>query len=147
MLALLGLLAACGGLRESRLNPLNWFGGDREEKIVTVETVVVADPRPLVAEIVSLRADRVPGGAIINVVGLPASQGFWHPVLVPLKDEKPDKGVLAYEFRLLPPPGATPTGNKRSREVVVGHFVSTQTLNGVNRIQVRGAKNRRTVRR
>ncbi|MDQ7080625.1 MAG: hypothetical protein Q9M41_08175 [Paracoccaceae bacterium] len=138
-IAVLGLLAGCGG----KLNPKNWFGRSKQEQMQTKPK----DPHQLVARIVSLRVDRTPGGAIIRAVGLPERQGYFEATLKPLNDEKPVKGVLTYEFRLLPPEGPTDIGPSHSREVLVGRFVSKQTLQGVRVIKVVGQNNRRSVRR
>ncbi len=145
-LTLLMFLASCGGVRDSKLNPFNWFGKSKEERLEAAAAAQI-DPRQLVAEVISLKVDRMPGGAIIHAIGLPATQGHWEAILMPLNGEVPDKGTLVYEFRLMPPPGPTPAGTKRSREVAVGHFLSDQSLIGVRRIQVIAQKNRRTVRR
>jgi hypothetical protein len=141
-LLLVSFVAACG---QSRLNPFNWFGRDRETR--NAITVEISDPRGLVGEVIKLKVDRLPGGAIINAFGLPPTQGYWQAELVPLNDELPDKGVLSYEFRLLPPPTVTPAGTKISREVVIARFVSDQKLLGVRRIRVIAEANSRTVRR
>lgn len=146
-LTLLSFLSACGGIRDSRLNPFNWFGRDREERVEVVETLGPIERRPLAAEIISLKVDRMPGGAIIHAIGLPQTQGHWDAELVPLNGEVPEKGVLTYEFRLAPPPGPTRQGTPQSREVVVGLFVSDQTLLGVRNIAVIAQANRRSVRR
>jgi len=138
-IAVLGLLAGCGG----KLNPKNWFGRSKQEQVQTKPK----DPHQLVAQIVSLRVDRTPGGAIIRAVGLPERQGYFEATLRPLNDEKPVKGVLTYEFRLMPPEKPTDIGTRRSREVLVGRFVSNQTLQGVRVIKVVGQNNRRSVRR
>jgi len=146
---ILTLLAACGGQRSgssSSLNPFNWFGRSKEARIV-LDTAVIVDPRGMVAEVISLKVDRMPGGAIISAIGVPETQGYWEATLTPLNREKPDKGKLSYEFRLLPPPAPNPVGTARSREVIVGHFVSDQTLEGVRSIEVIALKNRRSVRR
>lgn len=144
---LVTLLAACGSLGSSSLNPGNWFGRDREERIKTAETPAYVDTRPLVAEVVALRVDRMPGGAIVTATGLPATQGYWGGELVPLNGERPDKGTLSFEFRIVPPKTFQPVVNRRSREVVIGRFLSDQTLAGVRRIQVLARDNRRSVRR
>ena len=146
-LTLLLFLASCGGLRDSKVNPFNWFGRDHEEKIAAVNTTEAVNPRPLVTSVIKLKADRLPGGAIIQATGLPETQGFWEGELVPLNGELPDKGTLVYEFRIIPPLSAQPSGTQRSREVVIGRFVSDQTLVGVRRIQVIAKSNKRTVRR
>jgi hypothetical protein len=143
-LLLVSFVAACG---QSRLNPFNWFGRDRESRNAAVVDIGFVDPRGLVGEVVKLKVDRLPGGAIINAFGLPATQGYWEAELVPLNGELPDKGVLTYEFRLLPPITPSNVGTKVSREVVVGKFVSDQSLLGVRRIKVIAAANSRTVRR
>ncbi len=145
-LLLVSFVAACG---QSRLNPRNWFGRDKESlnsASVTVAPVNV-DPHGLVDNVIKLKVDRLPGGAIINALGLPKTQGFWEAELVPLNGEAPVKGVLTYEFRLLPPAALANAGSKISREVVVGRFVSDQNLIGVRRIRVIAAANSRTVRR
>ncbi len=145
---LLIFLASCGAVRDSRLNPANWFGRSKEEKTVQIATVIApGDTKGMVDRIVSLKVDRVPGGAIVRAVGLPTTQGNWQAELRPLNDEKPDKGTLVYEFHLSAPTSQQATGTKQSREVLVGRFISTQTLIGVSRIEVRGQRNKHTVRR
>lgn len=145
LFATAGVLAACGGGSGSGLNPLKWFRKDRN---VTQEAVEVVDPRGLISSIKSLKVDRAPGGAIIRAVGVAAVQGVYDGELVPLGgSETPDGGVLTYEFRVMPPSPAVSVGAERTREVLVGHFVSTQTLTGVRRITVIGQTNRRTSRR
>jgi len=146
-LMLVSLLASCGAARDSRLNPFNWFGRDKNQEIEFADESAASDPRDLVAEVIKLKVDRLPGGALVHAIGLPATQGHWEAALLSINDEFPDKGVLTYEFRLLPPLSATPAGTQASREVVVAHFISDQTLVGVRRIQVIAQQNRRTVRR
>lgn len=146
-LALLSILASCGALRDSRLNPINWFGKSREKRITLVTTAKTVDPRALVGQVVSLSVDRTLGGAIIRAMGLPATQGYYSAELRPMNGGKPVKGTLKYEFRLMPPPVPNPVVNKPSREVLVARFVSTQNLQGVRRIEVIAAHSQRTVRR
>lgn len=144
VLALALVLSGCAGLRDSRLNPFNWFGGERESRVAAAAGEVV-DPRGLVDQIVSLRVDRMPGGAIVNAIGLPPTQGHWDGELVRRADVP--AGTLSYEFRLRPPPAPTRTSTQQSREVLVGTFVSDQALQGIRTIEVIGASNRRSVRR
>jgi hypothetical protein len=72
-------LAACG---ESRLNPMNWFGGEREERITVTEVERPADPRPLVAEVTSLAIETTTSGAILTATALTETTGYWQPGLV-----------------------------------------------------------------
>ncbi|MEM9320064.1 MAG: hypothetical protein AAGA70_13825 [Pseudomonadota bacterium] len=144
--ALIGLglclaLAAC----ESRLNPLNWFGGAREERISAPdEAPEAADPRPLVDQVVDLTIDPLPGGAVVTAVGLPPRQGFWQAELVEASRED---GRLVYEFRLLPPLSQTDQGSRASREVVTATALSDQDLAQIREIVVQGQSNRLISRR
>lgn len=139
------ILAGCGGASDSRLNPLNWFGRSETVEIASQGTTT---PRAnLIAQVVTLRAESVPGGAILQATGVAPRQGFYGGELVPLAGEVPQKGVLAYEFRISNPLGDTLVGPAHSREVLVGRFVSEQTLQGVRQIRVNGATNGLVVRR
>jgi len=132
----------------SKLNPFNWFKGSSEEKLT--EQVVpgqVADYRRLVDQVTSLQIEKTNGGAIIHAVGLPQSQGYWDAELVADNDEEPIKGVLTYQFRIEQPYEFKRASTPASREVVVGHFVSNNKLQGVTSIRVLGARNARTSRR
>ncbi|MCC6006805.1 MAG: hypothetical protein JJU40_03915 [Rhodobacteraceae bacterium] len=140
------VLGGCAGLRDSRLNPFNWFGGERESR-VAASTAEVGDPRMLVPQVLSLGVDRIASGAVINAMGLPPTQGHWDAELVALNAGRPVNGTLSFEFRLSPPPGPTRAGTQRSREVLAGTFVSTQRLEGVRQIEVIAGQNRRSVRR
>ncbi len=141
-LGLVAIVAGCATVRESRINPFNWFGQD--EEVTPVETRVITDPRPLVAQIASVTIDPAPGGAILRVVGLPERQGYFAGALV---RQPAGPGVLGYSFRVVPPPEATRVSTAVSREIVVAVFLSDQTLAGVRQIQVSGATNTRAVRR
>lgn len=137
----LSTLAACG-VGQTRLNPLNWFGSDREERI---EAVRVAPSRPVVQEVVSLTADRTQGGALITAVGRPPTQGFWEAELTRVSSDDPS--VLLLNFNILPPLAAEPVGTSPSREVLAGAVFSNQDLAGVRTIVVQGLANRRSISR
>jgi hypothetical protein len=141
-LALILSLAACG----SRLNPFNWFGADREERIVAREVVAAApgDQRQLVAEVVDLAVDPTPQGAIVRAMGRPPVQGFWEAELVEV--ERSDSAIV-YEFRVFPPLRQTREGTPQSREVIVAANLSNFDLAGIRTVTVIGAQNRRTVSR
>lgn len=139
------LITSCG---QSRLNPLNWFG--RAQSATPEERRLAAaqsDPRALVAQVVAVEVARRPGGAIVTARGLPPTQGWWDGELVPAAGGKPLAGTLVFDFRIAPPPRARRIGPPRSREVVVGLFLSEQKLRGVRAIQVRGAGNALVARR
>jgi len=146
-LAVVIAIAGCSRISESRLNPFNWFG--RSERVATAP-VVPGQGGPhlnLVAQITTLRVERVPGGAIIRATGLPPRQGYYDGALVSVSDGKPENGVLSYQFAINAPQGATRVSTTQSREIVVGRFVSTQHLDGVRQIKVSAAGNALAVRR
>lgn len=144
-LIVVATLAGCARVAESRFNPINWFG--RSERTEVVITDPDADPRPLVAEIITLRVEPVPGGAIIRATGLPPRQGYYDGALLPVGREIAENGVLNYEFRASQPLEQTRVSTQRSREVVVGRFVSDQTLAGASQIRVSAGGNALIVRR
>lgn len=145
LLAASMVLTACAAVRESRLNPLNWFGGDRSEEVLTAEPGLVVDGRPLVSQVISLQVDPTPEGAIIRAVGLPPVQGFWKAELVEIETEDPS--VLAYDFRVVPPVEQTAQGTQQSREIILAEEVSSARLSRVRQIVVIGQSNRRSVTR
>ncbi len=144
ILTVLALVAGCGRVADSRLNPFNWFGGDREERISVPAEVVARDPRPLVAQVTAISVEQAPGGAILRATGLPPRQGHWDGALL---QEPTDPDVLSFQFRLSPPAGATRVSTAASREVVVAVFLSDQTLAPVREIRVLGSESSRSVRR
>jgi len=141
------IVTSCARVRDSRINPFNWFGNDRSQAIQVDKTVVV-DYRNMVDQVTSLSVDRQPGGAIVRARGLPQTQGFWNAELVALNDGKAVKGTLSFEFRVAPPvPGDDAISTPQSREIIVGLYLSDFKLEDVRRIEVIGAQNRRSVRR
>ena len=138
------VLAGCGAIRESRLNPFNWFGRS-EERATPVNIATPADPRALAAEILAMTVEPYPGGAIVKATARTPSQGWWDAALVarPLDEN----GVLVYDFRIFPPLTGTPTGTPRSREVTAAVAVSDIALQNVTEIVVQGETNARASRR
>lgn len=146
LMALLVVVLGLGGCA-SRLNPFNWFGGDREERITIDETIVAepTDGRQLVPEIVSLNVDPMPGGAILRAVGLPPRQGYWEADLVEVGR---DGSEIVFEFRVYQPYDPnTRVGPPQSREILAGTSLSTQDLAGIRSIVVVAQQNRRSVSR
>ncbi len=149
------VLAGCGGIRESRLNPFNWFGKSQEQA-TTLEptegyTKSPDDFRIPVAQVTQLAIKPVHGGAVITAVGLPQTQGWWDTELVAANDGLPENGVLNFTFIVAEPVPGTPVASRvstpESREVTVATFLSHQKLAGVTRITVTGAGNARTISR
>ncbi|MGC9419298.1 MAG: hypothetical protein ACP5EN_10055 [Rhodovulum sp.] len=142
------ILGGCGTVRESRLNPFNWFGGSTEETTtVAAGRAVVTDPRPLVDFVVEMAVEPVPGGAIVQATGRPPRQGYWMAELVRDRATPGEDGVLVFDFRVARPEGRTRVGTEPSREVTAGTFLTTQDLERVRSIVVRGERNQRRASR
>ena len=144
VLSIVLVTSACS----SRLNPLNWFGRDKETTVVVQEAPGgIIDPRPLIDQIQSVQVDRAPGGAIVNTVGLTQWQGYWQPALIAENRGVPVDGVLTIQFRVAEPLTDQIQGTQRSREITAAMFLTDQELTGVRSIVIRGANNARSVRR
>ncbi len=162
-------LAGCGGFRDSRINPRNWFGRSTSRARQPAETSD-ADGNPLIPEdeggifrrrrrreevyegtlvdqITALAVERTSDGAIIRATGQTARQDAFDVRLVPEQPGgTPEGGVLSYELKALQPSNA-PQGPARTRQVQAGVFVSNQTLEQVREVRVRGRRNERVSRR
>lgn len=144
------VLAGCGRIRDSRLNPFNWFGRSQEVAVVTSDPVVPGrpeDPRILVADVTEMEVARQPGGAIVRATGLPPTQGWWDAALVAENGGQPVDGVLTYRFVVDQPLQATRISTPQSREVTAAAYVSDVKLANVQQIVVLGAQNSRSSRR
>ncbi len=138
------ILAGCGGLRDSKLNPFNWFGKSEEtEKLALPERP--ADARALVETVLTLQVEDIPGGAIVRATGLTPTQGWWQAELVPLPVEA--EGRLVLEFRIFPPIDDTAVSTPQSREVTVALYLSNIKLAALTEIVVQGQTNARAARR
>jgi hypothetical protein len=142
-LAALLTLSACGAVRDSRLNPFNWFG--RSEPVETIRVVEKADPRPLIGDVLSMSVEAYSSGVIVRATGRTETQGWWDAELIEAKTDDPSKLVL--EFRLLPPIVRTDVNTPRSREVTDAKTLSPTRLEYITSITVQGANNARATRR
>lgn len=154
-------------VRDSRLNPFNWFGRSQEVPVQQVEGEVNPliprrsglfgnarqqfqnqDLTTPIATVSDLTVERVPGGAIVRATGLDELQGAFNVVLVPeTEEEVPVDGVLSYTLERQRPAGPRPVGPPQTREVVVARKLTDQQLRGVRTIRVQSAQNARAVRR
>lgn len=150
-------LSACGGWRDSRVNPSNWFGNSRSEPVAenaaqtnplipentsifrrrAVEEVYEGTP---VDQITALSVERTSSGAIIRVEGLTLRQGAYDVRLTSDTDGQPVNGVLELSLKALQPDD-TPQGPDRTRTVTVGRALSESDLAEITTIRVIGARN------
>ena len=138
-------VGACGTIRDSRLNPLNWFGRSQQQQAVVLAPGMEADGRSLVDQIIHLSVEPTSDGAIVRAIGLPPTQGWWEGELILEPTET--EGDLVYRFVVAPPPDTRRVSTPQSREVTVAAFLSTIRLQTVRRITVTGANNSRSTTR
>lgn len=145
-LAALALVAGCATVRDSRINPFNWFGRSAETRAVAAAPAQPVDPRRPIAQVTEMAVEPRPGGAILRATGLPPTQGHWDAALVldPVEDGASE---LTYRFLVQPPPVPRPAGTPQSREVTAAIFLSDFRLEGIRRVTVAGESNARTVTR
>ncbi|TDK50344.1 hypothetical protein [Antarcticimicrobium luteum] len=157
------LLAGCGGWRDSRINPGNWFGKSRSERVQATEAAnplipkstrgMFARPDPVdvtvpIAEVTELRVEQTSTGAIVYAEGVAARQGPYEVELRPVSTpEEEAEGILSLSFRVVYPERPTPVGTAFSRTVRAAHSMTRQELAGVRTIRVAGRDNVRTTRR
>lgn len=140
-------LAGCGGLRDSRLNPLNWFGRSEAATLEPLVPTAAADQRALVAEVIDLQIDVLPGGAILRATGRAPTQGYWQAELILREGPDADPAAPIYDFRIFPPVTPAAVSTPQSREVTVAVYLSDIDLAAISAITVQGAANARAVRR
>lgn len=158
-------LTACASIRDSRVNPFNWFGQSRSERLEQTANTNPLIPRGggLFAraraedqvylgrpfeQVTDLTIERVPGGAIIRATGLAARQGIYAVQLTPENEEEEAvDGILTYRLEGIRPSRPTPVGTKPTREVIAARRVTDQQLQGVRQIRVEGQLNAQVARR
>ena len=144
------ILAGCSGFGDSRLNPANWFGQAESEEADTYAEPTdpaLLDERPLIAQVTEVQLDKTLGGAILRVVGIAPTQGFFGAELVPLFAERPVNGELVYFFRVEAPEQPMPQGAPRSRQISVARFIPDGVLSSARQVVVRGQLNQMRSRR
>ena len=149
VVAILAMTAGCARLADSRFNPVNWFGGSQEEATTLIPSDAnyraPTDTSVQIAELVSMKVDRMPGGAIVTAEGIAPIQGFWEPRLVSAQSDA--AGAITLDFRIQRPYRQHPAGAVATRTVSAGIYLSDVELQGVNSIIVRGATTQRVARR
>ncbi|KAA8605871.1 hypothetical protein AL036_16950 [Salipiger aestuarii] len=158
-------VSGCATVRESRVNPFNWFGGSSSEPVAQATGSGGANPlipekrgsffRPddteevypgwPVGTIDELLIERRPGGAIIRVTGIADRAG---PFDVRLTEDAAQSGpsTLAYTLRALQSAGPRNAG-VNARKVTAALWLTEQELAGIQEIRVTGASNALVTRR
>ncbi len=162
-------LTSCGGIRDSRVNPLNWFGSAQSGP---VQQTAPEEINPLIPDtasrglfdslreqadiyvgtpvdqIKSLVVEAIPGGAIIRVTGVTDVLGVYDVRLTKTnEDDVAEDGVLTYQLQGIRPARATRGGTERTRTVVAARRLSASQLAGTRVIRVEGLRNAQTTAR
>lgn len=155
------VLTSCGTVRESRINPFNWFGNSISRPVADGTAANPLIPRrnnsifrrneedaayagSLIGEVSELLVERRPGGAVIRATGVSDMQGPFEVRLVPVAAET-GNGVLTYELRGVQVAAAR--GSDWSRTLTAAVWLTDAQLAEVGVIHVKGARNIRSVRR
>ena len=160
------VLTSCSTVRDSRMNPFNWFGRSTSEPVRATD---VGDSNPLIparrrnplglvtsnedapyvappiAQISELLVERRSGGAILRVTGIADRPGPYEVKLVKSTGVT-DPGVLSYDMRAYQQPGPRNTG-PLARTVIAATWLSDQDLAGIRSIRVAGRDNAQVSRR
>ena len=157
-------LSACAAVRDSRVNPLNWFGGARSEPVATTDPRAATNPlipervrAPLISfsrnrevpylgtpidQVTGLVIERVQGGAIVRATGIAAQDGVSDIRLITeSRDNAPVDGVLTFQLQGIHPAPPRRTLSQRVRTVTAATFLSTEDLAEINVIRVEGIRN------
>lgn len=149
---IIGMLSSCtvaDSTKDSSQNVFSAGNADKEnvsdQQTATAETTVVSSRRTLIGVISEVKFDRTPGGGIIRAVAIAPRQGYYDVRLVGPRNLEPDEnGILTLEFRVRESPLQTQTSTRRSREIVVGRFISSSKLAAIRSIRVVGVQNQIT---
>jgi len=155
------LLSSCGAIRDSVVNPLNWFGNGRSEPVnegaanpliptrsgFSLRRGPQAYQGQPVQTITELKIERAAGGAIVRVKAVARTQGSYEVFLTSDTKGQPVDGVLTYTLKAKTPSRPTAQGPAQSREINAAQFVTDRVLASVRTVRVVGATNAMTARR
>ena len=162
-------LSACAAVRDSRVNPANWFGRSQSETRAPstpkeVNPLIPTEREGLfgrlgarqtteyqgipIDQVSGLVIERVPGGAIIRATAIADVDDVYDVQLTPAnEDEEAEGGVLTYRFEGVHPRTATRRTTTRVRTFTAARRVTNNQLEGVRVIRVEGARNAQSTSR
>ena len=152
-------LSGCGQLRDSKVNPANWFG-KRNPRPVATAPGDPAEVNPLipqktsvfrrdksekyigtpVANVISLSIEKLPTGAILHVVGVSQLQGAYNVRLTSDSKGDPVNGVLTFKLKAIQPLDQA-QGPQKARTIHAARFISNGDLESASVIQIIGGQN------
>jgi hypothetical protein len=162
-------LSGCGAIRDSRVNPFNWFGQSRSQP---APRGTAAEANPLIPQerrglfssfrsdntpylgtpvdqISDLVIERVPGGAIVRATGIASVDGVYDIQLTPANKELlPDEnGVLTYRFEGVKPEKRRRNLTQNQRTFVAATRLTDRQMADIRTIRVEGVRNAQAVSR
>lgn len=140
-------LAACGGFRDSRVNPRNWFGGGSSSEPTLGPSRSLEDSRPLVPQVSSLSVERSSSGAIVRAEAVMPTAGYFRPALIAENGGRPRDGVITYRFVAEPPVEPVSVNAPVARTISAAATLSVFDLELIREVVVVGAQNTRRTRR
>lgn len=155
----LSLVAGCASVRESRFNPMNWFGSSEPvaaaqagQPVQVRKTLaprkgypVFVDTRALAPTISEMQMVKSASGAIVTATASLPSTGYYDAELVAVPTGSAD--TLVFEFRLRAPTKAAPAGTPAQRKITAAKSLSNAEISGIRTVIVKGADGARQVRR
>ncbi|GGA97143.1 hypothetical protein [Allosediminivita pacifica] len=158
------VLSGCATVRDSRVNPFNWFGGgsgggrvvqsadaaanplipQRRNSVLRNDAPEVYPGRP-VGQIAELSFEPRPGGAILRVTGVADTPNVFD-VRLTRAEAAEEPGTVTFTLEAVQaqgPAGATVA----ARSVTAAAWLADQELAGVSEIRVQGARNVQVARR
>lgn len=159
-------LAGCSRLKDSRINPGNWFGKSKSTQVAQPQGQTKAEPNPLIPQrtnvfrpdktevylgtpvdqVTDLSVERTTSGAIVRVTAVSLQQGAFDVRLTTTTDGEPVDGVLTYRLMAVQPTD-TAQGSPRQRTLHAARYVSNNVLERTRTIRVIGARNERSTTR
>jgi len=152
-------LTGCGRLRDSKVNPANWFGTRSPRPVATAPgepteinplipqqtTVFRRDKSEKyigtpVANVISMSIEKLPTGAILHVIGISQLQGAYNVRLTSDSKGDPVNGVLTFKLKAIQPLDQA-QGPQQARTLHVARFVSNGDLERASVIQIIGGQN------
>ncbi|MEL6466299.1 MAG: hypothetical protein AAFQ58_15150 [Pseudomonadota bacterium] len=164
-------LSACAAVRDSRMNPANWFGNSQSEPVARqpaepqeVNPLIPQNARPglfanlraqrelyvgtPIDQVTDLVVEPVPGGAIVRATGIAGEDRVFDVRLTtPNEENVPVDGVLTYQLRGIHSARPTRTLSPRVRTVTAARRLTDQELAEIRVIRVEGLRNAQSTTR
>lgn len=153
------VLAGCGRMGDSGMNPMRWFGGSPKPQTLAPKggyPVASSDDRVPVAHVAGAKWQPLYEGRMLVVNGLAASKGWWDVALVtevpmPSGRIRPDEnGVLRLRLVGKPPPpdtfAAANAPDPASDMLTVALTIPNAALPQLREVVITGATNTVTLR-